>query len=75
MLYYLLERIRARRRKAAALREIRRNGWRCPWLGDGRIGHYLINRSSRRRYSVQPCSLKHMASMNQSMLLTALYCI
>ncbi len=36
MLYYLLERIRARRRKAAALREIRRNGWRCPWLGDGR---------------------------------------
>ncbi|MEI3429173.1 MAG: hypothetical protein V8Q82_08150 [Christensenellales bacterium] len=35
MLYYWLERIRARRRKAAALREIRRNGWRCPWLGDG----------------------------------------
>ena len=26
MLYYWLERIRARRRKAAALREIRRNG-------------------------------------------------
>lgn len=36
MLFYLKERLRARARKRAALREIRRNGWRCPWMGDGR---------------------------------------
>lgn len=36
MLYDLLRRWQARRRKRDALREIRRNGWRSPYLGDGR---------------------------------------
>ena len=36
MLHYLLTRWQARRRKHAALAEIRRNGWRSPYLGDGR---------------------------------------
>ena len=36
MLYTLLARVRSRLRKAAALREIRRNNWRCPYFGNGR---------------------------------------
>jgi len=36
MILYLMRRWAAARRKAYALREIRRNGWRSPWLGDGR---------------------------------------
>lgn len=36
MLYYWKERLLSRRRKAQALRQIRRNGWRSPWMGDGR---------------------------------------
>ena len=36
MFMYILRRWCAYRRKTAALREIRRNGWRSPWLGDGR---------------------------------------
>ena len=36
MWYYFFNRFLAHRRKAQALREIRRNGWRSPWLGDGR---------------------------------------
>lgn len=35
MLYWR-ECLRAWRRKQWALHEIRRNGWRSPWLGDGR---------------------------------------
>jgi len=38
MLYYLLRRARSLRRKADALREIRRNGWRCPWMTERRRG-------------------------------------
>ena len=34
MMMYLVRRWYACRRKAAALREIRRNGWRSPWLGE-----------------------------------------
>ncbi len=41
MLYYIFRRLEARRRKAYALREIRRNGWRSPWLGDGRRRFFL----------------------------------
>lgn len=36
MFYYMKERFRARRRKREALREIRRNDWRCPWMGSAR---------------------------------------
>lgn len=36
MFVYLLRLWQARRRREQALREIRRNGWRSPWLGDGR---------------------------------------
>ena len=36
MFVYLMRRFFFLRRKSNALREIRRNGWRSPWLGDGR---------------------------------------
>lgn len=36
MFIYLVRRFRSHRRKCLALREIRRNGWRSPYLGDGR---------------------------------------
>lgn len=36
MFIFLVRIFRARRRKYEALREIRRNGWRSPYLGDGR---------------------------------------
>lgn len=36
MIMYVLRRWQACLRKRAALGEIRRNGWRSPWLGDGR---------------------------------------
>ena len=43
MLMYIIRRWYAYRRKAHALREIRRNGWRSPWLGDGRRKWRKIN--------------------------------
>ena len=36
MLIFLVRFLASRRRKREALREIRRNGWRSPYLGDGR---------------------------------------
>ena len=36
MIYMLFRAMSAHRRKAEALREIRRNGWRCPYFGNGR---------------------------------------
>ncbi len=36
MFIFLVRFLASRRRKYAALREIRRNGWRSPYLGDGR---------------------------------------
>ena len=36
MFIFLVRFLKAYRRKQDALREIRRNGWRSPYLGDGR---------------------------------------
>ena len=36
MFVYFFRRWLFLRRRHYALREIRRNGWRSPWLGDGR---------------------------------------
>lgn len=36
MFIFVVRFLRSRRRKHDALREIRRNGWRSPYLGDGR---------------------------------------
>lgn len=51
-MYYIIRHVQETKEKNDALREIRRNNWRCPYMGDGRRHWklaYLINRSFRRR--------------------------
>lgn len=51
MLYYIIRHMEETREKNDALREIRRSGWRCPYMvaAKGYRLRYLINRSFRRR--------------------------
>ena len=52
MLYYIIRHVEETREKNEALREIRRNGWRCPYMREsGRYWKmcYWMKRSSRRR--------------------------
>ena len=52
MLYYIIRHMTETREKNDALREIRRNNWRCPYICDGGRRYtlrYLMNRSFRRR--------------------------
>lgn len=52
MLYYVIRHVQETKEKNDALREIRRNNWRCPYMVDSRRHlriSYWIKRSSRRR--------------------------
>lgn len=52
MLYYIIRHVEETREKNEALREIRRNGWRCPYIQtSGRHWRlcYGMKRSLRRR--------------------------
>lgn len=52
MLYYVIRHVEETKEKNEALREIRRNGWRCPYI-HAHTRHwkmcYLMNKSFRRR--------------------------
>lgn len=50
MLYYIIRHIEETQEKNEALREIRHNGWRCPYIQERRWRlSYWMNRSFRRR--------------------------